>query len=178
MGGVDNLSPDEVALRRDLESLAFRLGTRRRKWNLLLLRFPLLYVQIEAPQRAQGPASFLLRVDAAGYRATAPTAALWDGPADTPLAETHRPHGASGTVLIGFSSGCGVCLYHPIDRGARAHWPQAHHDLAWGPDSTIITFLETVHALVHDTDYSFARATDAQAGLQGGPLDPSLARAA
>lgn len=172
------MSPDEVALRRDLDSLAFRLGERRDKWRLLLLNFPHLYVQIVAPERAQGPGRFLLRVDAAGYRAIAPTAALWDGPANAPLAEPFRPLNAGGGLLIGFTSSCGICLYHPIDRQARDHWPQNHGDLAWGPDSDIITFLETVHALVHDKDYSFSCATDAQAGLQGGPLEAGAQRVA
>ncbi len=172
------LRPDEVALRRDLESLSFRLGERRGLWERVKLAFPYLYVRVAAPVREQGPKAFLLRIDCRGYQAVAPTAALWDGPRGVVLPLALRPRQASGQVVLAFSSGCGDCLYHPIDRVARSHWPNRHADLAWGPNSTIITFLECVHGLLHDRDYHASTASDATAILPQAALDPFVGRAA
>ena len=177
MSGAPDLRPDEAALRRDLEGLEFKLAVRRRKWQVALLEFPLLYARIAAPRRNQGPTYFLLRVDCTGYRATAPTGQLWDAQTNAALPEAQRPHKTDGTTVIAFSS-WGACLYHPIDRLARVHWPNAHADLAWGPQSTILTFLETVHGLIHDTGYHSSTAPDAAAELQRGPLDRNSARVA
>ncbi|WP_293682605.1 hypothetical protein, partial [uncultured Phenylobacterium sp.] len=156
----------------------FRLGVRRGKWELALLSFPHAYVRIVAPVRDRGPDAFLLRLECTGYRATAPTAALWDGQRNIALPLEQRPRQANGQVVIAFSPGCGECLYHPIDRQARSHWPNQHADLAWGPDSDIVTFLERVHDLLHDSEYHSSAAPASAARLDGGPLDTASHRAA
>ncbi|HQT53951.1 MAG TPA: hypothetical protein PKX06_10795 [Phenylobacterium sp.] len=178
MSEAPDLRPDEVALRRDLASLSFKIAVSRGKWEVALLEFPFLYVRIAAGARPTGPRHFLLRLDCTGYRAIAPTAQLWDAKENLALPEAQRPRAPDGSLVVAFSSSCGPCLYHPIDRMARAHWPNAHGDLAWGGNSTILTFLETVHGLVHDTGYSSSTAPDAAAELQGGPLARDPARAA
>jgi hypothetical protein len=165
MDGLLQPGPDEIALRRDLDGPTFRLGVRRGKWRLLRLAFPYAYFRLTAPTRAQGPEAFMLRVECAGYRATAPTAQLWDGLKDTALPDAQRPFGRNQGVMLFFTSSCGTCLYHPIDRMARSHWPGAHEEVAWGPDSDISTFLEVVHAAIHDSDYISSLAPTSAAEL-------------
>jgi hypothetical protein len=157
------MGPDEEALCADLTEAAFRMGVRRGKWELAEIRFPLAYFRIAAPPRPGSPTWLLLLTNCSGYRAQAPTAQLWDGRSNRPLEESLRPRGAGG-VLIAFKT-WNNCLYHPIDRLARSHWPHEHGDLAWRPDSDITHFLETVHGLVDVPQYLGATAPEAAAFL-------------
>jgi hypothetical protein len=68
------------------------------------------------------------------------------------LPVAHRPRGPNG-VLIAFQHWGPPCVYHPIDRLARDHWPGQFDELAWGPNSNITTYLETIHAILEDPDY-------------------------
>jgi hypothetical protein len=171
-------APDAAALSRDLGGMPFRLGAMRGKWSLELLQFPKAYFSIAAPARGQGPSHFLLQADCTGYRAAAPTSQLWDARNDEALPLALRPMDRIGGVLIAFSDGCGACLYHPIDRTARGHWPNNHNDLAWGPTSTIVTLLETVHGLLLDSSYFTSAAPSEAADLRRGPLADLVAGAA
>ncbi len=164
------MSPDEAALRRDLRDPAFRIGVRKKRWRLVRLDFPYAYFEIAAGQRNPGPSQFLLKVECRGYSATAPTSQLWDARTDTALIEDLKPKNPQGGTVIAFTSSCGPCLYHPIDRLARDHWPNQFDDMAWCPDSTITTLLETVHALVHQSDYQRSAAPDAAAVMPSEPL--------
>jgi hypothetical protein len=168
---------DEKALVADLKGNAFRLGALRGKWKLEQLRFPYAYFRISAPRRQKGPAAFLLRVECNGYRAVAPTSQLWDGRSDQALPLNMRPHGRTG-VLIAFSdwqSPNGPCLYHPIDRCARDHWPNQFSDLAWKKTSDINSLLETVHALVNDPEYLVSNAPDDAAYLHAKSVEDNAA---
>jgi len=158
------MTPDQAALRADIDSLTFKLGAKRGKWGLESLEFPVAYFAIAAPKRAQGPTRFLLRVDCRSYPALAPTSQLWDGRTDTALSVDQRPMGRTG-VLVAFSP-WNACLYHPIDRIARDHWPNQFEELTWKPGSTIVTLLETVHGLIHNPDYLVSTAPDAAAALR------------
>lgn len=171
-------APDAVALSRDLGALPFRVGAMRGKWSLELLQGSIAYFRIAAPARAQGPGHFLLRADCTGYRPEAPTSQLWDARDNTALAPALRPMDRNGGLLIAFTDGCGACLYHPIDRTARGHWPNQHNDLAWGPASTIVTLLETVHGLLLDSSYFSSAAPSEAADLRRGPLAQFVAGAA
>lgn len=170
------MGPDQEALEADLKSPAFRLGVLRGKWELAHVRFPLVFLRVSAPARAEGPAWFLLAANCNGYPAQAPTAQLWDGRDDKPLEESLRPRGQSG-VLIAFKN-WNNCLYHPIDRLARSHWPNDHADLAWRRDSDITHFLETVHGLIDVAQYLGASAPDAAAFLSKDGLESAADRAA
>lgn len=170
MSGSD-LTPEEVALRRDLQDLAFVTGQKRRKWALEALAFPYAYFRVQAPRREQGPAAFLLRVDATGYGRQAPTSVLWNGLEKAALSEPMKPKRRDGPTVIAFTDSCGQCLYHPIDRLARDHWAGQFEDLAWGPGSTITTLLECVHALLDSSEYHCSSAPDAAAYLSPPAVD-------
>ncbi|WP_338693234.1 hypothetical protein V5279_43445 [Bradyrhizobium sp. 26S5] len=150
------MKPDENALLRDLASPTFKVGERRGRWAALGVRFPLAMFFIAAPVRLGGPTGFLLRSDFSGYPAAAPNSQLWHGRNNQPLADEHRPKNKQGGTLVAFAM-WGACLYHPIDRLARDHWPGQHPDLCWTADKTIVFLLETVHAILDSTDYAGAR---------------------
>jgi hypothetical protein len=157
------MAPDEEALRADLASRKFEVGELRRKWVLVHLAFPIAFFRVRPAHVQDGPQWFLLRTDCAGYRGQAPTAQLWNGISNGALPLEERPHGRNG-VLVAFSQ-WKPCLYHPIDRMAREHWPNQHADLAWGPGKDITFFLETVYGLLHDPQYLVAKAKTAAAFL-------------
>lgn len=166
---------EEAALRADLASVAFRLGDYRGQWEFVRVRFPFVWFRIPKPPLKPGPANFLLRVDATGYRGPL-TAQLWDARTDQALAPQLRPHGAAG-LLPAFSA-WGACLYHPIDRLARGHWPNQFDDLAWKPGDDVVTFLEAVHALIHDPAYLQSTAPAEAAELPAEPLEEDPSRVA
>ena len=166
---------DEAALRVDLAGAAFKLGVYRGKWEFVRVRFPFVWFRIPKPPLTPGPPFFLLRVDASNYPGPL-TAQLWDARSDAALAPGLRPHGSAG-LLEAFSNWA-ACLYHPIDRMARGHWPNQFADLAWKPGDDITRFLETVHALIHDPAYLQSTAPAEAAQLPAEPLAEDSSRVA
>jgi len=150
------MRPDEAALLRDLASPAFRVGERRGRWAVRGVKFPHVLFFIAAPARSIGPAGFPLRSDCTGYSGVAPNSQLWNGGTNAPLEEKHRPRKREGGVMTAFST-WGPCLYHPIDRLARDHWPITQHpEMLWTPDKDITFLTETVHAILHSSEYAGA----------------------
>lgn len=151
------MEADERALLRDLAAPAFKIGERRGRWLLKGVKFPHALFFIAAPARPAGPTGFLLRSECTGYSGIAPTSQLWHGSDNTPLAESHRPKNAQGTVLPAFCS-WGQCLYHPVDRLARGHgsWATTYPGLLWTPEKEITFLLETVHDILRSSDYAGA----------------------
>jgi hypothetical protein len=170
------VGPDEETLVGDLAGLSFKLGERQGRWQFAELAFPILFVRVAAAPRPNSPDWFLFRTDCSGYRAAAPTSRLWDGRHDSPVSLAQRPFGAQG-VLPAFSN-WSDCLYHPIDRNARSHWPNQHADLAWRPGYDITDFFETLHDLLHDSDYLAASMALEAAFLPGETLEKHSPRVA
>jgi len=169
------MEQSELRLRADLAGAAFRLGVYRGQWEFVRARFPIAWFRIPKPPLKPGPDHFLVRVDCTNYPGPV-TAQLWDAVTDQALALEQRPYGAAG-VLPAFSP-WSTCLYHPIDRLARDHWPGQFDDLAWKPGSDIITFLEIVHALIRDPAYLQSTASSASAQLPAEPLETDASRVA
>lgn len=172
------LRPDEQALRRDVQSLSFRVGARRGKWELRGLRFPhALFFVAAAPLIGQ-PMGFLLRSDCAGYPGVAPTSQLWDGGRDAPLAVGHRPQARQGGVIEAFKDWQN-CLYHPIDRIAREHnnWHRQFPAQVWTADKDITFLLETVYGLLRSSEYVGAPLPPEALGVPPSFVDVDLERA-
>ena len=167
------MTPDEVALRHDLEAPPFRLGERRGRWRCARLRFPLAYFEVAAPVRANSPSRFLLRLNTTGYKGIGPTGELWHGQRDIALPLEHRPRGPNG-VLLAFQQWGIPCFYNPIDRLARDHWPHQFAEHAWGPDCDITTYLEAVHGVLEDSDYLGAALSEGALDLQPDALASAL----
>ncbi|WP_395015320.1 hypothetical protein [Dongia sp.] len=163
------MAPDEAALRTDLASTRYRAGEVRGKWKQVGLEFPTTWFRVRAASRPSSPDWFLLKMNCAGYRGIAPTAQLWNGPDGIALAPALRPHSANG-LMTAFSD-WNQCLYHPIDRVARDHWPGKHADLAWSPDKDVVDYLEVVHGLLHDPEYVVSQAPAGAAYLPGETLE-------
>ena len=159
------MGPDETALRAHLASNRYRLGEIKGKWALVQVTFPIVYFRVRAAPRPESPEWFLFRLDVQGYPGAAPTAQVWDGPSNQALAPELRPHTRAG-LMIAFSQ-WQPCLYHPIDRMARSHWPDQYGELAWSNDKDLTSFLETVYGLVQDPSYLVAKAPPGAAYLPG-----------
>lgn len=155
------MRPDERALREDIALIKFKVGKRRGKWALRGLKFPHALFFVAAASVPNGPRGFLLRSECSGYSAIAPTSELWHGGLDVPLEPALRPQTPQG-LMVAFSA-WGRCLYHPIDRLARAHgnWEREFPDKLWTPDKDITFLLETVYDLLHSSDYAGAPLPDA-----------------
>jgi hypothetical protein len=148
------MRPDEEALLRDLACPTFRIGERRGKWETKGIRFPFVLFFVAAASTPSGPSGFLLRSDCTGYSASAPTSQLWHGESDCPLHVIHRPHNHSA-VMEAFKD-WNQCLYHPVDRIALAghkNWESEFPDKIWDPNKDITFLLETVHDLLHASEY-------------------------
>lgn len=148
------MRPDEEALRHDFTLLPFRVGVRRKKWELRGIRFPFAIFFVAAAPIPSGPGGFLLRSECTGYAGTPPTSQLWHGARDVALPIECRPKCAQG-VMEAFKD-WQQCLYHPIDRVARQHhpnWEREFPEKLWTPQKDITFLLETVHDLLHSSEY-------------------------
>jgi hypothetical protein len=148
------MRPDEEALLRDLNSPTFRIGHRRGKWEAKGIKFPFALFFVATAPVLNGPPGFLLRSDFTGYSGCAPTSQLWHGGLDAPLQVIHRPHNQNA-VMEAFKD-WQYCLYHPVDRVALAahkNWESEFPEKIWKPDKDITFLLETVHDLLHASEY-------------------------
>lgn len=162
------MSPDEVTLRADLAGTRYLVNEFRGKWKLVSLEFPIAMFRVRAAAKPGCPPWLLLRLDCQGYRGVAPTGQLWSGLTNAALEPQMRPHTAGG-IMTAFQE-WGKCLYHPIDRLARDHWPGQHAELAWSNDKDINSYLEVVYDLLHDSQYAYCKAEPASAYLPGESL--------
>lgn len=171
------MRPDEAALHQDLKSLAFRVGERRGKWELRGFKFPFVLCFVAAKPIAGGPAGFLLRSECAGYSGNAPTSQLWHGARDSVLPVEYRPRTSQG-VMEAFKD-WQHCLYHPIDRVARQHnnWERDFPEKLWTPDKDITFLLETVHDLLHSSEYLGASLPAEALSVPSPFVDVNLERA-
>ena len=169
---------DEAALRRDLESIAYRVHEMRGRWRLVRLAFPHLYILIRLPDREGSPPWILMKINAAGYPGTGPTGDFWHSKNDQRLLDAERPRGANGAVLDWFKDWGKGAIYHPIDRLAWDHWPNQHHELRWQPGYTIIDYLEVIHRLVHDPSNMGAALSEGATHVPQEPVDPAERSAA
>jgi len=149
------VTPDEAALRRHLADPMYQAGERSGRYRLVHLNFPLAFFIVAAPLHADGPSGFLFRIDCTNYPIEAPSAQPWHGTAWRALSGSERPRSSQGGLLIAFSE-WGPCLYHPMDRLGRPHWPDQHSDLVWKDSLEITDFLEMIHGLLHDPKYAGA----------------------
>ena len=92
------MSPDEKALRADLESGRCLAGEARKRWRLASVEWPGVQIGITARDGQE----FVLRFDCSGYPQTPPTARLWDAERNAPLEVALWPKGG-GRIAAGFN---------------------------------------------------------------------------
>ena len=161
---MDAFPPDEAEIRRDLQSPWFKKGAAQGKWRLVGLFFPELYIAFSAAPRPGSPDFYLHKMNVEGFRAVGPTGQLWHGGEDRPLSAAERPQGVGAAPYF---SDFGPCLYHPIDRLAFAggHWANEYPDERWRADNHLTRYLEVLHGILHDPEYTGARVPEGAIAL-------------
>lgn len=151
------MSPDEKALRADLESGRFLAGEARMRWRLVSIDWPHVQIGIMAKEEQE----FVLRFDCTGYPQNPPTARLWDAEKNMAFEVSSWPKGGPRIVAV-FNPNwkSGVALYLPCDRTAiegHDNWRHEHPSKIWNPTRGITQYVEIVHELLQSRDYA-ARA--------------------
>jgi hypothetical protein len=159
------MMPDEAAVAADLGSFWFRKGEHAGKWRLIGHHHPELFIAVAAAPRPASPEWFLFRLDVMGFRVMGPTGQLWHGGEDRPYMTDERPKSGPNPMI--YFSEFGPCLYHPLDRLAFAggHWANEYLDVRWQPTDHLTRYLETLHGLLHDSEYTGSRILDGTISL-------------
>ena len=146
--------PDERALLADVLKPGFRLGELEKRWLLVRITWPQVFINVSA---ADG-SSNLLRFSCAGYPQAAPTAGPWALDLNTVLPFDRWPRSKGGRLASVFRTDWkgGTALYLPCAREAIAghdNWRTEMPSKLWRPADGIIQYLELVHELLNSADY-------------------------
>lgn len=156
------VDPSQELLDRDLAAPEFRCGQFDGRWRLVSQSWPYVVIALSAASRPNSPTEFGLRFECSGYPQQAVTAQPWNLTTDTPLAAHLWPRGKHllPSVFRPEWQG-GTCLYLPCDRvSMNGHdvWVNQHPNRLWQPARGIICYLEQVHDLLNQDDYTGAVA--------------------
>jgi hypothetical protein len=156
------LPPDRILFELDLAAPAFRCGELEGRWRHLATQWPYAMFAVAAPPLPGAPEQFEFRFNCSGYRATPASAQPWDHAANRPLPGARWPTGpkiVSSVFRPEWKNG--QCLYLPCDRMSiegHPNWRNEHPSRLWQPDRGIICYLEQLHGLFFDSDYSGVRS--------------------
>lgn len=152
------MPPDRLLLEADLGKPAFRAGVLDGRWSVVRVDWPHVVVSVAAPPRPGGPAAFAFRFECTGYPQAPVTGQPWDADAHGPLAPGAWPTGGPVTRSIFRPEWReGRCLYLPCDRlsiEGHPNWIAEHPNRLWDPRRGIVCYLEQIHDLLHQGDYS------------------------
>ena len=156
-----NMTPDERALRADLDAGAFQLGAIAGRWRLESIKWPEVFIVVQAEPRTGAPNEYGFRFDCTNYPQEAPTARPWDIESNAPLAFPRWPAGTSRIPAI-FKPDWkeGTCLYLPCDRTSAAghdNWRTDYASLQWSQAKGIALYLNELHSLLTSSDYTGVR---------------------
>ena len=148
------MTPDERALRADVQRAQFKLGVAEGRWRLIETSWPFVLIEV----KARCGTAFVLRFDCSGFPQNPPTAGLWDAKLNQVLAAPMWPQSQGGRVSAVFRADwkAGTALYLPCDRVSLHGHPNWQHEMPtkmWRPDVGIVHYLELVHELLHCNDY-------------------------
>lgn len=150
--------PDRALLEQDLVAPDVRCGEVEGRWRHVATRWPHVIFGISAPPRPNAPLEFGFRFECSGYRQIPVTAQPWNLKADTPLQRAQWPTGRSIVPSVFRPEWKqGHCLYLPCDRMSiegHDNWRNEHPSRLWQPSRGIICYLEQLHELFHQGDYS------------------------
>lgn len=160
--------PDRALLEQDLAAPCIRCGEIEGRWRHVATSWPHVVFGVSAPPRAGAPTEYGFRFECSGYRQTPATAQPWDITANRPLPPARWPTGSGPPQSSVFSSVFrpewrqGQCLYLPCDRlsiEGHPNWRNEHPSRLWQPKRGLICYLEQLHDLFFESDYSgLARA--------------------
>lgn len=150
------MTPDERALRSDLEAARFLAGQDRGRWRLCGIEWPFVQVEVIARDARR----FMLRLNCAGFPHAPPTGAFWDAAANAKLPAAQWPQGGE-RIRLAFNPSWkdGNALYIPCDRESvvgHDAWPSQYPQLIWKPAKGLCHYLEVVYDLLQSRDYHAA----------------------
>lgn len=147
------MTPDRVALERDLSAAPFKEGVARGRWRLVDVDWPYLLVAIMARDARE----FVLRLDCCGFPAQPPTGGFWDISDKRYLLENEWPKGDDVfQSVIRWDWRQGAALYFPLDRVSRTghpDWISTHPHLTWDQAMGLIQHISEVHRLLNSRGY-------------------------
>lgn len=152
------LPPDRVLLEQDLAAPEIRCGEIEGRWRYVTTCWPHVILGVSAPPRPNSPLEYGFRFECSGYRQIPVTAQPWSLAAEAPLQRAQWPTGGS-IVRSVFRPDWkqGHCLYLPCDRMSiegHDNWRNEHPSRLWQPARGIICYLEQLHELFYQSDYS------------------------
>jgi hypothetical protein len=152
---------DQQVFEQHINRPEFRLAKYERRWEILLVDWPNVFVRIYAEYRTGAPGYFDFKFDCTGYPNEAPTAIPWDHSINQPLAFARWPKGRNHIPSI-FNPGWnnGIALYLPCDRLAmKGHpdWTARHPHWLWKADSGLSHYIRIIHGLLNSPDYTGIR---------------------
>jgi hypothetical protein len=144
--------PDQIALRRSMESPDFMRGVALGYWKHLETEWPYAHFAV----RASDDREFIFRCECSNFP-DLPSVELWDLEKSASLDASKRPRGV-GDVAIVFRIDWegGRHLYHPHDRVAAAghsDWPIKYPRQQWRREKGISQLLLEMHNLLHGDEY-------------------------
>lgn len=147
-------APDERALLADLKNPTFKLGQIERRWRLVSIEWPWVFISVTAKDELE----YLLRFNCSAYPSSPPTAGPWDESHNAILHPDKWPKSKGGRVGSVFRSDWkgGTALYIPCDRisiEGHDNWKHEMPSKIWRPADGIIQYLELVHELLNCQDY-------------------------
>lgn len=147
------MTPDRVALERDLAAVPFKEGTARDRWRLVEVAWPYVLISVTARDGQE----FVLRLECCGYPAQPPTGGFWSQARGSYLLESEWPKGDDVfQSVVRWDWRQGAALYFPLDRVSRVgheEWTSTHPHLAWNPASGIVQHISEVHRLLNSRGY-------------------------
>ena len=152
------VSPGRLLLEQDLAAPEFRCGEFEGRWRFIGTVWPHCIIAVSAPERPGAPREFCFRFECSGYRQTPVTSQPWDAGKNAPLPPSRWPTGPHFVKAV-FRPDWknGQCLYLPCDRlsiEGHANWVAEYPTRLWKPQRGIICYLEQLHDLLHQSDYS------------------------
>jgi hypothetical protein len=152
------LPPDRLLFEQDLVTPEFRCGEVERRWRHVRTAWPFAIIAVSAAERPKSPREFGFRFECSGYRHNPVTARCWDLEMDTPLSASQWPTGRWIVPSVFRPSWKrGECLYLPCDRmSIEGHdqWRYEYPSRLWQPLRGIICYLEQLHEILNQSDYT------------------------
>ena len=152
------LPPDRALLEQDLAAPAMRCGEIEGRWRHAATSWPHVIFGVAAPAGPNAPPEYGFRFECTGYRQNPVTAQPWNIEANQPLSAALWPKG--GPIVSSVFRPewrQGQCLYLPCDRlsiEGHPNWCSDHPSRLWQPKRGLICYLEQLHDLFFESDYS------------------------
>lgn len=152
------LPPDRLLLEQDLAKPDIRCGEIEGRWRHVATHWPHVIFGVSAPPRPKAPLEYGFRFECSGYRQNPVTAQPWNLKDHTALPCAQWPTGRSIVPSVFRPEWKqGHCLYLPCDRMSiegHDNWRNEHPSRLWQPARGIICYLEQLHELFYQSDYS------------------------